>query len=408
MAFFGYNDPRNALLTTQTPENAYHATLGEAVAALYAAQRTPRDVPLHLVSTSPFLTKAITTKLAGWEDGGWIGVPHADYLAALANHLRQRCAVTTVRHASTPWEWKAIDWIRDRACPLLLNHPLEVVRPTSNPSFRLSGARLASLTQATAYKGILATRRPPARQGTARNVALALAALAPRQQRSSEELWTSLRHKDIRHQVSDFLWKTLHSALRVGHFWAHIPQYKDRASCTNCRCEESIEHILLECTAVGQQQVWTMVEALWLKTGLAWPGMSLGTLLTLGTKTWTNPGSKRRREGASRLWRILVSESAYLVWKLRCERVIGHDDSPDWQHHELTVQRRWHAAIDARLQLDIASTRHYLGGRTQKSDVVLRTWNKVLEDEIALPDDWTRFGFLVGIAPVRLREHDPG
>ncbi|KAH9929358.1 uncharacterized protein B0H18DRAFT_873907, partial [Fomitopsis serialis] len=363
---------------------------------------------LHLVSTSSFLTKAVTTKLERWENEGWIGVPHADYLSALINHLRQRCAVTTVRHASTPWEWKAIDWIRDRACPPLLGRPPTAVRATVNPAFRLSGARLASLTQAMAYKGILAARRPPARQGTTRNMNLALATLEPRQQHSSNELWTSLRHKDIRHQVSDFLWKTLHSALRVGHFWDHIPQYEDRVSCTSCHREESIEHILFECAAAGQRHIWALAEALWLKTGLAWPGMSFGTLLTLGIKAWTHPGSKRRREGASRLWRILVSESAYLIWKLRCERVIGHGDSPDWQHHELAVHQRWHAAIDARLQLDIASTRHYLGGRTQRTDVVLRTWNRVLEDEIALPDDWTRFGFLVGIAPVRVREHDPG
>ncbi|KAJ3712432.1 hypothetical protein C8R42DRAFT_686871 [Lentinula raphanica] len=42
--------------------------------------------------------------------------------------------------------------------------------------------------------------------------------------------------------------------------------------------------------------------------------------------------------GDSRLFRILVSESAYLIWKIRCEQVIqGKEVS------EAEAQRRWKA-----------------------------------------------------------------
>ncbi|KAH9915980.1 uncharacterized protein B0H18DRAFT_856143, partial [Fomitopsis serialis] len=351
---------------------------------------------LHLVSTSSFLTKAITTRLEKWEDDGWIEVPNASYLAALASRLRQRCAVTTARHATSLWEWKTIDWIRDRALPPLLAYPPTLVRPSIDPAFHLSGARLASLTQATAYRGILSNRRPQARQGTTRNITVALDAIAPHRKHNASELWTSLRHRDIRLPISDFLWKTLHAALRVGPFWSHIPQYEQRATCSTCDREESSDHILLQCAAIGQQQVWALTKALWLKTGLPWPDMSFGTLLTIGLMSWTTPGSRRKWDGASRLWRILISESTYLVWKLRCERVIGHADTPDWQHNDREVQQRWHTAINTRLHLDIASTRHHLNGRSLQAKTVLRTWHKAVDDEGALPDDWTRFGFLVG------------
>ncbi|KAG1839037.1 hypothetical protein DFJ58DRAFT_644578, partial [Suillus subalutaceus] len=51
--------------------------------------------------------------------------------------------------------------------------------------------------------------------------------------------------------------------------------------------------------------------------------------------------------GASRLLRIIISESAYLIWVLRCERVI----QGILQDEEKT-KRRWMNAIDKRLQLD--------------------------------------------------------
>ncbi|KAG2079380.1 hypothetical protein BD769DRAFT_1380581, partial [Suillus cothurnatus] len=53
------------------------------------------------------------------------------------------------------------------------------------------------------------------------------------------------------------------------------------------------------------------------------------------------------KKGTSRLLRILISESAYLIWTIRCKRVI-HEST----HNEDSVRRRWRNAIDRRLQLD--------------------------------------------------------
>ena len=56
-------------------------------------------------------------------------------------------------------------------------------------------------------------------------------------------------------------------------------------------------------------------------------------------------GEGRPVSGPARL-HILISESVYLIWKLRCERVITHDNPEvDW-HPEQEVVRRWEQAMN--------------------------------------------------------------
>ena len=72
-----------------------------------------------------------------------------------------------------------------------------------------------------------------------------------------------LRHRDIRRPVTDFLWRTMHGALRVGSFWTKIPGHEDRAVCAHCDELESIDHILFHCKAEGQATVWRAAKDLW-------------------------------------------------------------------------------------------------------------------------------------------------
>ena len=103
--------------------------------------------------------------------------------------------------------------------------------------------------------------------------------------------------------------------------------------------------------------------------------------------------------GASRLYQIILSESAFLIWKLRCERRVGRgDDAPP--HRRDDVHRRWLSMINDRLQVDVASTHPRFGRKALPAMTVLRTWNDTLKDQHRLPDDRTReSGRLVGIAP---------
>ncbi|KAH9923245.1 uncharacterized protein B0H18DRAFT_878839, partial [Fomitopsis serialis] len=127
-----------------------------------------------------------------------------------------------------------------------------------------------------------------------------------------------------------------------------------------------------------------------------------------GLKIWKSD-TGRARHGASRFWRILISEATHLIWKLRCERVIGHSDEPHWEHSDLQVRRRFTYVMNNRLLIDVATTHKKYGKLARKSDLVLATWNGTILDELALPEDWTKCkGILVGSVPVLRLDFDPG
>ncbi|KAH9918781.1 uncharacterized protein B0H18DRAFT_882531, partial [Fomitopsis serialis] len=124
----------------------------------------------------------------------------------------------------------------------------------------------------------------------------------------------------IRHTVSDFMWKLMHGALCCGKLWAKIPGYEDRSKCPHCKTMESIDHILSNCGAIGQNIVWSTTKNFWKRKDLPWPEeLTLLDVLGAGLKTWTNPNSTTPRHGATRLWHILILEAAFLIWKLRCK-----------------------------------------------------------------------------------------
>ncbi|KAJ7458711.1 hypothetical protein B0H11DRAFT_1693074, partial [Mycena galericulata] len=78
-----------------------------------------------------------------------------------------------------------------------------------------------------------------------------------------------------------------------------------------------------------------------------------------------------------------------LIWKLRCERVIGHDGVPA---SEQEIHNRWLHAINERIEIDRNLTNHLKFGKQYSvaPSLVLETWKGVIKDEDKLPDDWLR------------------
>ncbi|KAF7325075.1 hypothetical protein MKEN_00550200 [Mycena kentingensis (nom. inval.)] len=101
-------------------------------------------------------------------------------------------------------------------------------------------------------------------------------------------------------------------------------------------------------------------------------------------------------KGAERLLRILLSESAFLAWKLRCERVIQSKGEAS----NAEIRNRWLKAINSRLEMDCAltNTTKY-GKKALRKGLIKATWKGTLENEISLPDDWMsrETGVLVGV-----------
>jgi hypothetical protein len=107
------------------------------------------------------------------------------------------------------------------------------------------------------------------------------------------------------------------------------------------------------------------------------------------------------KAGGNRLYRILMSESAHLIWKLRCTRVIELGDNEETWPSKREIHNKWVHAMNRRLALDQAMTNTRYGTNALNKDLVLHTWSGVLQDESSLPEDWIRQpGVLVGIVPL--------
>ncbi len=141
-------------------------------------------------------------------------------------------------------------------------------------------------------------------------------------------LWKSIRHKDISRPMRGFLWRALQGTFKIGAFWERLgPQYATRGDSPSCKVQESMEHILIECSIEGRSTLWTLAKELWEMRGQEWVPptyrVALGaTLVQIMKKDGTVdvPGT--------RLYRILVTETVHMIWKIRFQRRIQRDGTP--------------------------------------------------------------------------------
>ena len=125
----------------------------------------------------------------------------------------------------------------------------------------------------------------------------------------------------------------------------------------------------------------------------------------------TTPGitdaKGRPQKGANRLYTIVVSESAYLIYRLRNERKFDReDDEPEKSFTITEIERRWHRTINDRLTEDrLKANTFHRTKRAINKDLVLETWNGTLENQDSLPPDWIgwKTGVLVGTTARRPR-----
>lgn len=180
------------------------------------------------------------------------------------------------------------------------------------------------MTQARAYRGIRLQRPTLQRLMTAANLELIRTGVnrsAAVKRPTDATTWHAVRHKGVSRNGSDFLWKAIPNAPRVGNYWTHIPGYEERAACLLCDDHpiETLEHILLKCCAPERRIVWQLCERLWRKRETTWPALSYGLILGRPLADVRAEGGPARL-GASRLFRIMIPDSVFLIWKLRSER----------------------------------------------------------------------------------------
>ncbi|KAJ7211046.1 hypothetical protein B0H12DRAFT_1033534, partial [Mycena haematopus] len=132
-----------------------------------------------------------------------------------------------------------------------------------------------------------------------------------------------------------------------------------------------------------------------------WPDLSLGLLFGCGLATFKDEEGRHLR-GASRLFRIIVSESLFLIWKIRNDCVIGNAGTPMSIHE---IHNKWLYNINQCLDFECTMTNQKKYGKANslKPLLVLQTWSSTLKGEESLPENWLNVAprVLVGIEPKR-------
>ncbi|KAI0743383.1 hypothetical protein C8Q80DRAFT_1337860 [Daedaleopsis nitida] len=309
-----------------------------------SSQTAGNRVPLIQETDSETVMNSLTSWRQEHEDTGGL-------TRAIIAALRLRKARTYFRWVKGhDGHWRnegADDWAgrgarKDRHDDVSLTIP---------PCLNVTGCKLSSMTQKMRKEEKLQPRKSASANirkildGIQSNFGISL---------SESKVWHSIRRKEISRECRQFLWMTIHNGYMVGHKWLRekmSDELKARAVCKVCDETESMEHILFECRSTERGTIWELMEATWSQTKIPWREPSWGTVVGAGCANFkTDDG--RRDSPSEALWAILASESAYLIWKLRCERVI-QNDGRNFTTREVT--NRWYSTIDLRYDLDTRS-----------------------------------------------------
>jgi hypothetical protein len=280
-----------------------------------------------------------------------------------------------------------------------------LIDDTITKNTHISGMKLSALTQAAAYRAIRENKRESLkeyelvnRKVTSRNMENCNKRLQNIMKSdevpNNAQIWKSFRHKDFTRRIKYFLWMTMHGGYKTGEYWDRMDNadLKKRGQCKNCGhgTIETMKHILTECPVGKSEVVWQLVKKLWHKKTGVEITITFEDILTCGTLK-TREGTYD--PGSMRLYRILISESAFLIWKTRNQVIINETPQPIQ-----AVQNKWWYTIDARLKLDCVITRNRFGKKAIQPNLVKGTWENVIENERNLPKNWMfDTGVLVGI-----------
>ena len=192
---------------------------------------------------------------------GWLHAKHADLFKSITAWMRYRSNTTKITwvkgHSGIKGNEEA-----DKLANLGARKEIDHQTPNLDAPVNTvpSGAKLATLSQKDLYRGIKKANPPTLRTNTETNLGRiqACAAETYRTNPTPSTIWRTTKHKDLTKKTREFIWKRIHNAFKIGKFWKNIPNYEQRGICPKCEVEESMEHILMECTAPGREQIWPL------------------------------------------------------------------------------------------------------------------------------------------------------
>ena len=350
------------------------------------------------------MIEGLTKHSKKWEDRGWIDVQHSDFFQSIVAWLRWRNAKTKFRWVKGHNGTKGNEEADRLAGEGAEKPPPEEPNALEHPQNQLTrGAKLCKMEQKDFYKVLRDKKRIPTRKRAERNIGIvqACAQATFDTYPTTEQVWLATRHRDLTRKTRDFLWKSTQNAYKIGEYWLPIEGYEQRGTCPICNEQEDMEHILTTCKAKAREIMWSLANDLWERRSSTPLPHRLGDILGCGLAEFKTRG--KLDKGKNRFYRILVSETAYLIWKLRNERRIRDEDRPEREASVHEIRKRWTSALNKRLTIDRALTNGAkFGKRALSEKLVIKTWRGCLGNEDKLPPDWHRqTEVLVGILSSR-------
>lgn len=375
--WFAPEDPRNKAI--KVPGPAQSNQIGELVAVIEAIQNQPIFYLLKIHTDSKYVIDGLTSHLSDWDNIGWIAVQNVKFFQKVAYLLQRRSASTQFKwikgHNGDPGN-KGSDELTKEGANKALIDDLDLQIPME---FSTRGAKLSAMTQALAYKGIRQIkmeRTPPVLPDLLLEIREAIRSFNG-QHETNATIWRSFRKPILRTRVQQYFYKSVHQALMVGDVWNHIPTYEYRETCQTCDTMESMTHILTQCAARSNQIVWSLAKEAWPHRDNSWPPITIGLILGIGClnsprhenpqdqidQQRINPRTRATAKGKTHLLQILISESAHLIWVLRCERTICGDN-----HTDAEIKARWLRKINERLTGNRITATKIIRNKTHKFD----------------------------------------
>ncbi|KAG1786911.1 RnaseH-domain-containing protein [Suillus plorans] len=287
---------------------AHHSNqIGELVAVLIALQTANPLTPVKIVTDSTYVINGLNTHLDDWENAGWINVANAQIFKAIVYQLRRRSAPTSFQwvkgHSQITGNEKA-DQLAHNGASKTTTDTIDTYVPRN---FDLQGTKLSKINQKTAYNALMIKKHIDYKRPTLGMLDITRYAVETLTTtlETDETIWRGCRNNNLSKKVQIFLYKTLNNVFRIGEFWAQIPTFGHRA-----------------------KRIWDLAKNLWPNKHSPWPEPSLGLILGSGNISLPrnaqahDENDKKRAaiiKGASRLLKILISESAYLIWVVRLQ-----------------------------------------------------------------------------------------
>lgn len=274
--------------------------------------------------------------------------------------------------------------------------PPDTQIPTTPANTIPSCVKLSTLSQRDFYHAIKTANQPPTQRRltntTGRIQACTKAAYNTTP--TPKVICRLVRHKDLTKNTQEFLWKCFHNTFKIGQFWENITNFEHRGICAHCNTEELMEHILIKCTAPGRTEIWILANELWKKRSHVLIPSNYSALLGCCLSNFKKPNNnsnnnKKPNKGLNRLFRIILSESMYMIWKLRCERTISWGDNPSKYHSPHKIHSEWLQAINSRLRTDsVQKNTKIFKKKPISAKTVLKTWKNCLKDNLHETRNW--------------------